>query len=304
MEQPDIFDRVVRRLRRDRAAHSFADHGFLIDHMADELAERLGLVKRDFVSALILGSHGGRIASRFAAPGRGIVAADAGFAFARAGGGVQCDEDRLPFADGSFDLVVSIGVLDTVNDLPGALTLIRRILRPDGLFLGALLGAGSLAWLKSALLAADSAASGGVMPRIHPQIDVRAAGDLLSRAGFALPVADGESLKVGYGDPLALMRDLRGMAATNILSQRARTAPGHAWLAEILAAFAADADDDGRLRESFEIVYLTGWSPAPDQPRPAKRGSATRSLTEALGGRSGADRSRSQRNRSPSSSQA
>lgn len=282
MDQPDIFDRQLRRLRRDRAAPSFGDHAFLIEHMAEELAERLAMVKRDFGRLLLLGCHDGRVAARFAAPDRMIVNADAGFSFARMAGGIQCDEDRLPFADASFDLVVSIGTLDQVNDLPGALALIRRILRPDGLFLSAFAGAGSLAWLKSAMLAADSATSGGAVPRVHPQIDIRSAGDLLSRAGFALQVADGERLDVGYGDPIRLMHDLRGMAATNLLGQRSRKAPGRAWLSEIFGRFQEAAGPSGRLREAFELVYLTGWSPAPDQPKPAKRGSATASLREAL----------------------
>ena len=282
MDQPEIFDRRLRRVRRDRAAPDFEAHGFLIDHMAEELAERLAMVNRDFGRMLLLGCHDGRLAARFVAPGRRIVQADAGFVFARMGGGVQCDEDRLPFADASFDLVVSAGVLDSVNDLPGALALIRRILRPDGLFLGAFAGAGSLAWLKSAMLAADSATSGGAVPRIHPQIDVRSAGDLLSRAGFALQVADGDRLDVGYGDPIRLIHDLRGMAATNLLEQRSRRAPGRAWLGELFGRFRDAAGPDGRLREVFEIVYLTGWSPAPDQPKPARRGSATASLAEAL----------------------
>lgn len=280
MDSPEIFDRHVRRLRRDRAAHLFGDHGFLIEHMADELAARLDMVKRDFGRILVLGSHDGRVAARLAGPGRAILSADAGFAFARASGGVQCDEDRLPFADASFDLVVSAGVLDSVNDLPGALTLIRRVLRPDGLFLGAFAGAGSLAWLRSASLAADSAASGNAVARVHPQIDVRSAGDLLSRAGFALQVADGERLEVGYGDPIRLMHDLRGMAAGNMLASRKPAS--RAWLAEIFAQFAAAAGPGGRLHENFELIYLTGWSPAPDQPKPAKRGSASASLAAAL----------------------
>ena len=282
MDQPDIFDRNARRARRDRAARSFSEHDFLIEHMASELADRLQMVKRDFADVLLLGCHDGQIAAHFTAPGRHIVHADAGHAFARMGHGVQCDEDRLPFADASFDLVLSIGVLDGVNDLPGSLALIRRILRPDGLFLGGFVGAGSLSWLKSALLAADSATSGAAAPRIHPQIDVRSAGDLLTRAGFALQVADGERLDVGYGDPVRLMHDLRGMGATNILSNRTRHAPGRAWLGSIFDRFRHDAGLDGRLREAFELVYLTGWSPAPDQPRPAKRGSATTSLAAAL----------------------
>lgn len=282
MDAPEIFDRSLRRRRRDRAAPHFAEHDFLIAHMADELADRLTMVTRPFDRALILGSHGTTMAPRFAAPGRMIVQADPGFAFAHAGKGVQCDEDRLPFADASFDLVVAIGTLDSVNDLPGALTLIRRILRPDGLFLGAFTGAGSLDWLKRALLAADVATSGGVAARVHPQIDVRSAGDLLARAGFALPVADGDRLDIGYGDPIRLLHDLRGMAATNLLVQRSRNAPGRAWLGALFEQFASATDADGRLRERFDLVYLSGWSPSPDQPRPAKRGSATASLAEAL----------------------
>jgi NADH dehydrogenase [ubiquinone] 1 alpha subcomplex assembly factor 5 len=281
MDAPEIFDRALRRRRRDRAAAGFGHHDFLVAHMADELAERLAMVTRDFARVLVLGCHDGAVMDRFRAPGRTLVGADPGFAFAKAAGGVQCDEDRLPFADASFDLVVAIGTLDTVNDLPGALALIRRVLRPDGLFLGAFAGAGSLPWLKGATLAADSA-TGGVSARIHPQVDVRSAGDLLSRAGFALQVADGERLDVGYGDPIRLIHDLRGMAATNILLQRSRTAPGRAWLGEIFARFAADAGPDGRLREAFELVYLSGWSPSPDQPKPAKRGSATASLAEVF----------------------
>ncbi|MBD3760334.1 methyltransferase domain-containing protein [Sphingomonadaceae bacterium G21617-S1] len=282
MDAPEIFDRSLRRRRRDRAAPRFAEHDFLIAHMADELADRLAMVTRTFDRALILGSHGATMAPRFAAPGRMIVQADPGFAFAQASKGVQCDEDRLPFADASFDLVVAIGTLDSVNDLPGALALIRRILRPDGLFLGAFTGAGSLDWLKRALLAADVATSGGAAARVHPQIDVRSAGDLLARVGFALPVADGDRLDIGYGDPIRLLHDLRGMAATNLLVQRSRNAPGRAWLGALFEQFASAADADGRLRERFDLVYLSGWSPSPDQPRPAKRGSATASLAEAL----------------------
>jgi len=281
MEQPDIFDRTARRRRRDRAARRFAEHAFLVDHIVEELADRLASVTREFSRVLILGSHDGRYANVFAAPGRTIVSADPGFAFAQESGGIQCDEDRLPFADSSFDCVIAIGGLDGVNDLPGALVLVRRILRPDGLFMGAFAAAGSLSWLKGAALAADSA-TGPVAARIHPQIDVRSAGDLLSRAGFTLPVADGDHIEVGYPDPIRLIDDLRGMGATNMLVSRRPIARGKAWLSALFERFHADARNDGRLSESFEIVYLTAWSPAPDQPKPARRGSGTTSLSEAL----------------------
>lgn len=282
MSDAEIFDRRLRRLRRDRAAPGFADHAFVIDHMAEELLFRLGSVMRDFDRALVLGCFDGRISTMLAGRGIKTVAADAGFAFARANGGVQCDEDRLPFADASFDLVVSAGVLDTVNDLPGALALIRRALRPDGLLLAAFTGGGSLGRLRTATLRADSAAGGAAPPRIHPQIDIRSAGDLLVRAGFALPVTDGDRLSVRYADPLRLARDLRGMAAGNQLRGQKPPFFSKMRLRALCDSFALQAEPDGHVIETFEIVYLTGWSPGPSQPQPARRGSATQSLAEAL----------------------
>lgn len=273
MSIPDIFDRTARRRRRDRAAASFAEYDFLHAAMLDGIQERLAAVTRGFDDVLDLGCFDGT----FPAAGRHIVRCDAGFAFARAADGVQADEDRLPFADGSFDLVVSAGVLDSVNDLPGALTLIRRALRPDGLFLAAFTGAGTLPALRAAFREAERDRPAA---RIHPQIDVRSAGDLLVRAGFALPVADVESLNVRYGTLGKLLGDLRGMAATNLLVGRMPLRRDT--LARAADAFAAQADPDGRTSERFEIIFLTGWAPAPSQPQPARRGSATTSLADAL----------------------
>jgi SAM-dependent methyltransferase len=274
VDNPDIFDRTARRLRRDRAAPDYAAHDFIRATMLDGIAERLDAVTRDFTDILDLGCFDGAFA---APPGARVARCDAGFAFARGAGGVQGDEDRLPFADASFDCVICAGVLDQVNDLPGALTLIRRVLRPDGLFLGAFVGAGSLSALRSALRVAEQDRP---VARLHPQIEVRSAGDLLMRAGFALPVADVETLNVGYGDVGRLLGDLRGMAATNVLAGRRPL--GKAALAGLAQAFADAADEGGRTREKFEIVFLTGWSPDPSQPKPARRGSSTASLTDAL----------------------
>ena len=281
MSQDMPFDRRLRRLRRDRAAARSEDSGYLHRLVADELIERLDMVKRDFARALDLGCAGGYLGARLRERGLEVASADAGFAFARAARGVQGDEDRLPFADGAFDLVVSAGGLDSVNDLPGALLLIRRALRPDGLFLGAFAGAGSLPRLRAAMLAADSA-EGGASPRIHPQIDLRAAGDLLTRAGFALPVVDGHGFDVRFPHLMRLVNDLRGMAATNILAARERAPVSRTGLAAALADFADAAGADGKTAERFEILYLSGWAPSPDQPQPARRGSATASLAEAL----------------------
>ncbi|WP_121886796.1 class I SAM-dependent methyltransferase [Sphingomonas sp. PP-F2F-G114-C0414] len=271
---PEIFDRAARRRRRDRAEPDYADHAFLRETMLDGIAERLDAVTRPFTDILDLGCFDGG----FSPPqGARVVRCDAGFAFAARTGGVQADEDRLPFADASFDLVVSAGVLDQVNDLPGALALIRRVLRPDGLFLGAFVGAGSLHALRAALRIGESERPAA---RLHPQVDVRSAGDLLMRAGFALPVADVETLDVRYADLSRVFADLRGMAANNMLAQRQPLTRDV--LGRTFAAFGDAADDTGRTRETFQIVFLTGWSPDPSQPKPARRGSATASLGDAL----------------------
>jgi SAM-dependent methyltransferase len=279
------FDRPLRRLRRDRAALRFPDADYLHRLAVDELLDRLSLVKREFGQALDLGSFGEYLADQLRGRGLEVFSCDSGRLLAAKAGGVQCDEDRLPFADGSFDLVLSVGVLDSVNDLPGALALIRRVLRPDGLFLGAFAGAGSLARLRSAMSAGDAAA-GAAAPRIHPQIDVRAAGDLLTRAGFALQVADSASVTVRFPNLMKLVADLRAMGATNVLASRSTIPIGRPALAAATADFKAAADPDGKISERFEIIYLTGWAPAPSQPQPARRGSATASLAEALKTRS------------------
>lgn len=242
--------------------------------------ERLDIVTREFKTALVLGCYDGRLGAALQRRNIEMVPADAGFNFACAAGGIQCDEDRLPFADHSFDLIVSAGVLDQVNDLPGSLTLTRRILKPDGLFIAGLAGAGSLPRLRSAVMAADVAMGGAVGSRMHPLIDVRAAGDLLARAGFALPVADGERLTVRYADPLRIMSDLRGMAMGNLLSGQAGTGFGRERLRRLAAELAAQVD--GEVTEVLELVFMTGWAPAPGQPQPARRGSGTQSLAATL----------------------
>jgi len=276
MEEP--FDRELRRMRRDRAAASGGDADYLLRHAGEELIERLAGVKREFRRALVLGAADPALADSLRARGLEVATADSGARFAS--GGSQGDEDRLPFAEGSFDLVVSVGVLDSVNDLPGALILIRRALKPDGLFLGAFAGAGTLPRLRRAMQAAEEAEGLPASPRIHPQIDIRAAGDLLARAGFALPVVDGETLTVRYSSLSRLVADLRAMGATNILHTRSRRPLGRIGYAAAIADFAAAPD--GKTEERFELVYLTAWSPAPDQPKPARRGSATASLADAL----------------------
>lgn len=279
METP--FDRRLRRLRRDRAASRFAGADYLHRHAAAELIDRLDFVTRSFREALLLGRADCSLAEALASRDVEVVSSDPGATFARSACGVQADEDRLPFADASFDLVISVGLLDSVNDLPGALALIRRTLRPDGLFLAAFAGAGSLPQLRAAMFAADEA-QGGAAARIHPQIDVRAAGDLLARAGFALPVADTESVPVRYSGLGSIVADLRAMGATNILANQRGQSVGRIGYASAAADFSGRAEADGKTVERFDIIYLSGWAPSPDQPKAARRGSATASLAQAL----------------------
>lgn len=278
MDQREPFDRRLRRLRRERASLRASDADYLLRRAAAELLERLAGIKREFRRALLIGAGGAMLAPPLHALGINVIVAEAGAGL----GDIQCDEDRLPFADGVFDLILSLGTLDSVNDLPGALALIRRALRPDGLFLGAFAGAGSLPALRRSMHAAEQAEGLPASPRIHPQIDLRAAGDLLARAGFALPVVDGETLKVRFGSLAQLVADLRAMGATNLLESRSRRAIGRVGLEAATADFSAQADPDGKTTDRFEIVYLIGWAPSPDQPQPARRGTATASLADVL----------------------
>lgn len=271
-----LFSPERRRLamaRGERLARQTV--AFLAEHMADEIIERLGWVTRDFGKALVLGMAPPSLLA--ALEGRGMRLTLAG----PIGRDIVCDEDLLPFDAASFDLVIALGTLDSVNDLPGALIQINRSLRPDGLMMAAMMGAGSLPRLKAAMLAADEASGRGVAARIHPQIDVRAAGDLLQRARFAMPVADSDTLNVRYSSLPALIADLRAHGWTNTLSASG-PALGKVGLLEAMQRFAGDADSDGKTPERFEILYLSGWAPSPDQPKPARRGSATASLAGLL----------------------
>lgn len=279
MTVPRIFDTRLRAMRRDRAAPRFAEHGFLYEAAAAELLDRLADVSRAFADALVIGVPSDTLPQALRARGMVVTVADPGPRFAGASGGVAVDEDRpLPFAAAQFDLVICCGTIESVNDVPGFLVQLRETLRPDGLLLAAFVGGGSLGHLRAALLAGD-----GDRPaqRLHPQIDVRAAGDLLQRAGFAMPVVDVQSLRVGYGDLFGLLGDLRGMGGAQCLTSRPPPLT-RAALLRAAEAFMARADPDGRVRERFEIVHLSGWRPDPSQPKAARRGSGTVSLAEAL----------------------
>jgi len=284
----EIFDRALVRRHRERAAAGFSRHDFLKQAVSDRLIERLGEIRRRFAFGLDLGSHTGILAAALASSGLcpEVIRLDLSPAMlARSRGPrVVASEELLPFAPRSFDLVVSALSLHWVNDLPGALVQIRQALKPDGLFLAALFGGETLAELRQAWLEAEIETVGGAAPRISPFIDVRDAGDLLQRAGFALPVTDVETLSVTYTDVVALMRDLRGMGETNALFARHRGALRRQTLAALDASYRRlAAGPDGRLQATFQIVWLTAWAPHPDQPKPLRPGSAQVRLADALG---------------------
>ncbi len=283
-----VFDRRTVRLRRDRAAASLPAHDFLHREIADRLADRLDDVNRRFPRALDLGCHTGALAATLA--GRGgietLVHCDlsprmAALAPAPA---VVADEEAIPFAEGAFDLVLSSLSLHWVNDLPGALSQIRRALKPDGLFLAAMPGGNTLKELRQVLAEAEIAEEGGLSPRISPFVEVRDAGNLLLRAGFALPVADLETITVSYPNPLSLLRDLRGAGEANAVIERRRQPSRRATLFAALARYGElYGDAKGRVPATVQVVYLTAWAPDPSQPKPLQPGSAKSRLAEALG---------------------
>jgi len=281
---PVIFDRALIRHRRRRAA-VLGGATFLIDRVAADLADRLAAVLRRFELALDLGSPGEAVRDALLRSGSvgSVVAADTlphGSPF------VVADEEGLPFGAGTLDLVVSALTLQVANDLPGVFVQIRRALKPDGLFLAALLGGETLTELRQAFAAAESEVEGGVSPRVAPFADLRELGALLQRAGFALPVTDIDRVTVRYASVFGLMQDLRRMGATNALIARRRTPLRRATLMRMAEIYAQRfADDDGRIRATFEIVWLSGWAPHPNQQQPLKPGSAKARLADALGTR-------------------
>jgi NADH dehydrogenase [ubiquinone] 1 alpha subcomplex assembly factor 5 len=284
-----VFDRGVLRLRRERAARRWGDQAFLKREIAGRLVERLADVRRTFPLALDLGCHGDEVADALAGSKtvEHLIRADLGLGFAQHAKGlaVVADEEALPFAPGRFDLVLSAMDLHWVNDLPGALIQIGRILKPDGLFLGAMLGGGTLWQLRQALGAAESEIEGGLSPRVSPFADLRDAAGLLQRAGFALPVADSETIDVEYADALSLMRELGAMGEGNLVAERRRGLARRATMARAAEIYAERfAQPSGRIAATFEILFLHGWAPHESQPKPLKPGSAARRLADALGG--------------------
>jgi len=281
-----IFDRDLHARRRARAAAGYADYSFLKKLAAEDIALRLSAINRRFERALDLGAHDGVLARTLKGDpltaGRigEIISADISPAF----GHQVADEEALPFAEQSFDLVVSALSLHWVNDLPGALIQIRRVLKPDGLFIATVLGGRTLVELRQSLLAAEEEIRGGATNRVSPMLDVIDAAGLLQRTQFAMPVADNDAHTVRYAHPLKLLADLRGMGETAAFADRSAPRLTRGILMRAMEIYAQRfSDPDGRIRATFEFVTLSGWSPGPDQPKPKRPGSATVRLADALG---------------------
>src|SRR3984885_9760885 len=272
---PMLFDRALLRARQRRAEKQGAAT-FLLDRVAEDMAERLHAVLREFAIAADIGTTGDQVRNALAGRAGQVEHVDL----------PDRESSPLWLAPGSIDLAVSGLALQFINDLPGVLAQIRRALKPDGLFLAALLGGETLTELRQSFAAAESEIEGGASPRVAPFADLRELGALLQRAGFALPVTDVDRITVRYDNAFDLMRDLRRMGATNALLARRRTPLRRATLLRMAEIYAERfADSDGRLRATFEIVWLSGWAPHPDQQQPLKPGSAKTRLADALGSR-------------------
>lgn len=269
---PRLFDPT--QIARNIARRPRGDN-FVRDLVLEDLADRLGAYKRDFSRAVLIGPDAGTLPETLFTA-NGPVTAQRVEAFS--------GEDFPALPPGEHDLIVSVLHLQAVDDLPGHLARLRRQLRPDGLLMAAFVGGDSLTELREAFLAADIEVSGGASARIAPMVQVRDAGALLQRAGFALPVADVETHRVRYGTPFALMAELKALGAANPLADRPRRFATRALLAAAAAAYAGrDADPDGRVRATLDIVWIAGWAPHESQQKPLRPGSAKVSMRDVLG---------------------
>lgn len=273
---PILFDAAALRLRRERAER-LGPATFLFDRVGDDLAERLSAVLRDFPHAADIGSPVRALADPKASRIGTLAHVDL----------VGASREALALEPASFDLAISALALHLVNDLPGVLAQVRRALKPDGLFLAALLGGDTLSELRQSFAAAEAEIESGVSPRVAPFADLRDLGALLQRAGFALPVADVDRIIVRYDDAFALMQDLRRMGGTNALADRRRSFTRRATMLKMAQIYAERfADTDGRIRATFDVVWLSGWAPHDSQQQPLKPGSAKARLEDAVKGKS------------------
>jgi NADH dehydrogenase [ubiquinone] 1 alpha subcomplex assembly factor 5 len=281
-----IFDRDRVRRNRDRSLPRLSEHGFLLDWTADQISDRLRDVTKDFPVGVLMGLRGD-LAEKLKDTGKigTLIGMDFAETTVKTASGFRVigDEEYLPFGNHSLDLAVSALGLHTTNDLPGALIQIRRALKPDGLFLGALFGGESLMELRQSLTAAEIELKGGISPRVFPFADKPEMGNLMQRAGFALPVIDSEIVTVTYPDMFALLKDLRFMGEGNSISARDKKFVGKKFFDRAADLYKKNfSEPDGRIRASFEIIFLIGWSPHASQQQPLAPGSAKARLADAL----------------------
>jgi len=284
----DLFDRKMLARQRDRAAARIGAHDFLLQRAADDIVERLDVIQREFPVAVNLGAHHGvlsRALTELPSVGTVISVEDSAALLHQCPPPrVRADLETLPFGGEELDMIASALALQFANDLPGALAQIRRALKPDGLFIAALLGGVTLRELRASLMTAETEISGGAAPRVAPMADVRDFGALLQRAGFNLPVSDTDIVQVSYESPFALMDELRGMGAANALNERSRQPLRRDVLMRAAEIYAEHyGTGDGRVTASFEIITLTGWAPHESQQKPLRPGSAQARLADALG---------------------
>lgn len=273
MNNIKIFDRTLLRLKRQRAAQNFHNFDFLFTWTKKNIQDRLSVIKRDFHSTLQIGARCNAIIDN-------AFLMDISPVFKTH---ITAEEDTLPLADQSLDLIISPLNLHAVNDLPGALIQIRKALKPDGLFIAALFGGETLHELRDTLTQTEMSLKGGVSPRVFPFADKQQMGALMQRAGFALPVVDSEIATVTYENIFKLMNDLRGMGESNIIAARDKTYLGKTFFLEAAQYYHSKyVESDGRIPATFEIIFLIGWAPHDSQQKPLKPGSAEHSLTEAL----------------------
>ena len=270
MTTPLLFDPAALALQRRRAAARPAD--FLLRHAAEDMADRLAAVLRRFEAAAEIG------------PLLPLLGETLRPALTASWQGADIANEVLALAPGSIDLALSALSLQFVNDLPGMLSQIRRALKPDGLLMAVLVGGASLSELREAFSQAELEVEGGVSPRVAPFADVRDMGGLLQRAGFALPVVDSDTLTVRYDNAFALMADLRAMGATNVMTQRRKSFTRRATLVRMAEIYQERfSDPDGRIRATFELIWISGWVPHESQQKPLQPGSAKARLADALG---------------------
>jgi NADH dehydrogenase [ubiquinone] 1 alpha subcomplex assembly factor 5 len=284
---PVVFDRNLLRRRRDRAARNIADFDFILREVAGQLVDRLDVIKKEFPLVVDLGGGHGALSAllRERAGTQHVISTDISFPMAVQSpvAAVVADEEFLPFKSGSLDAIVSNLALHWTNDLPGALIQSRNALKADGLFMAAVLGGESLKELRDALMTAELNITDGASPRVSPFIDLRDMGALMQRAGFALPVVDGDIITVDYSSPLKLMQDLRGMGASNATLGRLMKPTRRGVIMEAARVYHDKyAGKDGRVPATFQIIYAIGWSPHDSQQKPMKPGTAKVKLADAL----------------------